>query len=543
MMEDVRWLWRQSAYRGIRLSAVARIVAGVVRVAVLLLFIFVCKHMVDIATGAAEGSIMWWAFAMGGCVLSQLAIGAAVSRMGVAMNVRMSNALRYRLFSHVMRSRWCGREGMHSGDMLERMKKDVDTVTDLVCASVPTAVVTAVQLVAAFVFLAVLNVRLAVVLVLIMPLAILAGKRWIGRMRRLTRDIRATDSDIHAHIQEHLRHRWLDASLERTGDVVSRLDEMNSSLERTVMSRNNYALFSRTAMQAGFACGYATAFMWGVFGLYEGAITFGVMTAFLQLVGQIQRPAVELAQQVPVFVYAVASVERLRELDAMPLEDAGVPVPVAAPAGLRFENVTFGYGDGARAVLSDLSCDFAPGTVTALLGSTGAGKSTLMRLMLALVSPERGNIVIYNSSGERVEVSPRTRANIVYVPQGNTLLWGSVRDNLLMGNPEATESDMRDALQSASAEFVYDLPNGLDTICGEGGAGLSEGQAQRIAIARGLLRPGSILLLDEPTSALDADTERVVMARLTALPNRTVIVVTHREAVARMGSRVVELGT
>ena len=205
---------------------------------------------------------------------------------------------------------------------------------------------------------------------------------------------------------------------------------------------------------------------------------------------------------------------------------------------MKLEDVTFAYPDSESPVLSHFSHDFAPGSRTAIVGPTGVGKTTLIRLLLALLKPQSGDIYIYASAAEddllelKDSVSAATRCNLVYVPQGNSLFSGSIRDNLLMGNPEATEQQLMDVLHIAAADFVRDLPNGLDSQCFEAGAGLSEGQAQRIAIARALLRPGSILLLDEFSSALDANTETLLMERLTSsLPHHTMIFITHRDKI------------
>jgi ABC-type bacteriocin/lantibiotic exporter with double-glycine peptidase domain len=213
---------------------------------------------------------------------------------------------------------------------------------------------------------------------------------------------------------------------------------------------------------------------------------------------------------------------------------------LAAPCGIRFNHVTFNDGaPGQQPALSDFCVDFKPGSCTAIMGETGSGKTTLIRLLLALVKPQQGEISIY--SVECSTLSPLHRCNFVYVPQGNTLLSGTLRENLLLGNPKASDEQMNEALNMACADFVEELPNGLDTHFSEQGGGLSEGQAQRIAIARALLRPGSIMLLDEATSALDADTERKVLENILSNHQRTIIFVTHRPAVVDYCDQVLSL--
>ena len=253
------------------------------------------------------------------------------------------------------------------------------------------------------------------------------------------------------------------------------------------------------------------------------------MTAFLQLVNRVQGPAKNLTKLVPEFVYVFTSAERLMELEDNPLEEQGHPVYVNAPCGVRLNNISFAYEEGGN-VVEDLSFDFKPGSCTAILGETGAGKTTLVRMILALMFPQKGTVEIYNKK-ESKQLTPLMRCNFVYVPQGNTLLSGTIRDNLLLGKLDATDEEMEEALKVSCAEFVLDLPEGLDTVCSESGGGLSEGQAQRIAIARALLRDRSIMLFDEATSALDPETERNLLQNILAKHDKTVIFITHRPAV------------
>jgi ABC-type bacteriocin/lantibiotic exporter with double-glycine peptidase domain len=239
----------------------------------------------------------------------------------------------------------------------------------------------------------------------------------------------------------------------------------------------------------------------------------------------------DLSHTLPSIINSLASVDRIIEVEELPSEKTDAHVMLDAPVGIQLDNVNFSYPGASSKVFSSFSYDFKPGSRTAIVGPTGVGKSTLIRLLLSLLKPDSGCISLYSKSVS-VPVSSSTRCNMVYVPQGNSLFSGTVRDNLLMGNPDATEEQMVDALRTAAADFVLELPRALDTQCFEKGAGLSEGQAQRIAIARALLRPGSVLLLDEFSSALDVETETVLMERLTSDPdNRTMIFITHRDKV------------
>ena len=232
---------------------------------------------------------------------------------------------------------------------------------------------------------------------------------------------------------------------------------------------------------------------------------------------------------VPQFVSVFTAAERLMELEENPLEEQGKPVYMKAPCGVRLKDLTYAYEEGGN-VIEHLSFDFKPGSCTAILGETGAGKTTLVRMILALMRPQQGEVEIYDEH-EAKTLTPRMRCNFVFVPQGNTLLSGTIRDNLRLGKLDATDEEMEEALHTSCADFVLNLPEGLDTECSESGGGLSEGQAQRISIARALLRDRSIMLFDEATSALDPDTERNLLQNILSKHDKTIIFITHRPAV------------
>lgn len=534
-----RWLW--NATRGCRCGIFTIAVVSTLSVATAMVNVWVSKHLIDIATRSVSGRLSHYIIIFAACALVQIIFSIIISRLETKVDVSLRNSLRFRYFSRIMESRWIGKEAFHTGDMLSRLDGDVAKIADTLSRTVPAVISTAIQLVAAFIFLGSMEWRLAFVVLLIMPVALLLSRTYVRRMRKLTNDIRTTDSRIYTHLQENIQHRTLITSFENIGQAIGSLDDYQDDLRQQTIARSNYALFSRAVVQLGFSAGYVTAFSWGVAGIAAGTITFGTMAAFLQLVGQIQRPISRLSRQFSTAVHTITSVDRLCELE-LPQEERGEPVRLEGKVGVRFDNVDFTYPDGTRKVIDSFSHDFRPGSLTAVVGETGIGKSTLIRLMLSLLTPGKGHITLYNDT-KSAEISPDTRCNIVYVPQGNTLVSGTIRDNLLMGKPDADEQQIREALYTSVAEFVYDLPDGLDTLCGEKGAGLSEGQAQRIAIARALLRPGAVILLDEPTSALDSHTEHLLLQRIsTRLADRTLIMVTHNSQTSDLCTDKVMMG-
>lgn len=533
------WLWNASG--GFRMAIAGCALTGTLHVGVSLYFVYVCKHLIDIATGVSEDHLTTYIASLVLCLVLQLLLSIIRSRLAARTEIRLRNELHRRLYVHLMGSCWSGRDTLHTGDVLNRLEEDVVTLTDALCRTIPAVFITLMQLCGALWFLAQLDIRLTGILVFIMPIALLLSKSYVRKMRRMSRDIRDTDSLIQSHLQENLQHRILIRTLEYTAQSVIRLVTLQGTLQNKIMHRTDLSVFSRSMVQIGFMTGYAVAFLWGVFGLQNGTVTFGMMAAFLQLVAQIQRPMVDLSRQIPAFIRVFTSTERLAELADLPQEQQGSPIRLSGTLGIRIRNLAYAYPGSKRKVLDSFTYDFMPGSLTAIVGETGVGKSTLIKLILALFQPDEGEIRFYNKEQE-VTASPLTRCNLSYVPQGNTLVSGTIRDNLLMGNPNATEEELCSALRTAAADFVFSLPEGMNTLCGERGSGLSEGQAQRIAIARGLLRPGGILLLDEPTSSLDNETEQLLLQRLSErLEEKTLILISHRETITRLCTAVVRL--
>ncbi|MBR3907399.1 MAG: ABC transporter ATP-binding protein [Bacteroidaceae bacterium] len=535
----MKWLWRNS--KGARKQAAANTLTGTTDVVCQLLWVLACKNAIDIATGVTEGSLVTTGIIIGSLMLVEI-LSRGISRwIHAVIGNKVRNRMRLKMFSRLLRADWMRLQKHHTGDLTNRLEGDVNSITALITESVPSTLVVILQLVASFFLLFLLSPVLAVSIIIIMPVCLLVSRFYVRKMRKLNRDVRDSDSRIQSVLQESLQHKELIKTLEQNNSTEKQLSELQKQLHTQVTSRTKFSLGAFTLIQLGFAAGYLTAFMWGAKGLMEGAITFGTMTAYLQLVGLIQRPTMDLSHFIPGLVSSLTAAERLYELEDIPLEQQGDAVMLEGTAGVRLNDVTFRYSDEGRLILDKFSYDFPPNSSTAIVGETGAGKSTLIRLLVALINPVSGNIELYNGT-ESHRSSTLTRRNFVYIPQGNTLVSGTVRDNLLMGNPDATEEEMRNALHIACADYVLELPDGIDSGITERGGGLSEGQAQRIAVARSILRPGSILILDEVTSALDEDTEQEMLRRLTQSQiGKTLIFVTHRPAIMQYCNQVLRI--
>lgn len=522
------WLWE--AWRGNRLQAVLNALIGVADVVLSLAQVWAVKHAIDVASGADTGSIYWAVGIMAALILGNFAINISGVWVRNILGIRAQNRMQQQMLNHIMQSEWHSKAHHHSGDILNRLEIDVSNVVTFLTETIPNTLSVLMMFIGAFFCLFTMDKTLAVILVAIIPLFLAVSKIYMQQMRRLTREVRDSDSRVQAVMQETIQHRMVIKTLEACNDMVQRLENTQAKLRKNVVRRTSFSIFSNFIINFGFALGYLIAFLWAAIRMSAGTLTFGGMTAFLQLVNKIQSPARNLTKLAPAFVSVFTAAERLMELAAEPLEEQGEPITVGAPCGIRLENVTYKYEDGTKNVISNLSFDFRPGSCTAILGETGAGKTTLVRMLLALMKPKEGRIVLYNDMEEHT-LSPRMRCNFVYVPQGNTLMSGTIRENLRLGKPSATDEEMKEALLMSCADFVFSLPDGLSTKCGEQGGGLSEGQAQRIAIARALLRDKHIMVFDEATSALDGDTECRLLGNILDNNSRTVIFITHRPAV------------
>ena len=534
-----RLIWQE--LKANKLQATNNTVAGLLIVGLEFLFVWLTKQTIDIATGSSNIFSFRTAIILIVCtLLAQLLLGAYRSWVNAMLSVKASNKMQMDIFSQSLTAPWRKLMEFHSGDIINRIEKDVNVIVSLVTDTLPSFIIVCAQFIGAFIFLYLMDQTLALFVVIIIPFFLLIGKLYIKTMRRISRQVRKTDSLLQAQYQEGITNRVVIKTIPGgTREIKHRVAATQQKLVDLVHLRARYSVTSNLVMNLGFSTAYLFTFIWGTYHLAQGLITYGALIAFVQLVAQIQRPARSLVKFIPDIINTLTSSERILEIKTSggsPAEPATGQAPdlkpQAADISISFRNVTFSYRPDGRKILDHFSYDFPAGSRTAIMGPTGQGKTTLIRLILGLIEPTEGT----------VEISNKRPTSFAYVPQGNTLFSGTIRDNLLLANPQATDAQLKEALRMAKADFVSRFKDGLSSQCGEHGVELSEGQAQRLCIARALLVDAPVLLLDEATSALDADTEATVLNNIcTTLTDRTIICVTHREKALEYCPRVLRL--
>lgn len=533
------YLWH--TWKGYRLQALLNMTIGLLSVISALAFVWATKLAIDIATQVKTDMPLSTAiFILALILIIELAIGIFSRWIRALLGVKAQNKMRLHIFTKLMNGEWNALRTFHSGNLINRMEQDVNGIVNFLTESIPSLVCTLTQFTGAFFFLFFMDKQLACIVVLILPFFVICSKLYVKRMRKITHNIRDKESAVHSTIQECLQHVLIIKTLRRAVMAAERLHNLQNTLHKEVIHKTRYSTLSSGLINAGFAIGYFATFTWGVFSLQSNVITYGALIAFIQLVGQIQSPVRTLSKFVPIFIEAFTAAERIMEIEQIQQEKATQPTgttkELSDPShctGIKISNLTFAYPSNeqkaSKNIFKDFSYDFRPGNIIAIVGETGAGKTTLIRLLLALTQQTEGNILLYDEKGNSAPINASTRCAFSYVPQGNTLLSGTIRENLQWGNPQATDTEMKLALRDAAAHFVFDKPEQLDSRCGEMGDGLSEGQAQRIAIARALLQKAPILLLDEATSSLDPETESMVLKNIVSHhTTQTIILITHR---------------
>lgn len=514
------------------LSSFLLLVIGTAGVGVSLSSVVLSKRVIDVATHAAEGKMEFLLVGLAILQVGSIGLSIAASRFAVRYQTTLYNRLSLHYFSGILHAEWKAQQTYHSGDIMSRVGTDIGDIVQLMVRTFSQFLVTLFKLTGAIIYLFILDRRLTLVLVVIIPIVLLVSKLYFKKMRKLSVLIKESQSAVRQYFQESVQNAGIAKALHIEDRMEKELTKKQKTLLVHVLSHNRFHIFSNSVLSFGFAAGYLVAFSWGVYQLYGNEITFGTMTAFLQLVAMMQGPALGLAASIPTFIVAYTALERLYELETLPKEqvDTSLVQPSFRIERITFSDIAFGYESG-RQILTHADFVFEQSKMTAIAGETGCGKTTVMRLILGLISPQQGKVIVSDNKYS-FQMSPAFRQRIAYVPQGNYLFSGSIRENLSLGNPNADDAAMKEALRQAAADFVFTMPAGLDSELKESGKGLSGGQIQRLAIARALLHGGEVLLLDEATASLDEKTEEEVIASLKKnVKDKIVIVVTHRQRV------------
>lgn len=449
--------------------------------------------------------------------------------------------IRKKVYEKVLNTCWLNVTKYHTGDLMTRLTSDINVVSDGITVTIPYIIQLFFELIITFITLAVFDWKLAVFALLIAPIAAICSL-WLGRkIKRLQVKVQESESKYRSFLQESLANILIVKSFCAEERSVDQLSDLRDERLKWVLKKNRAGAAASTIMGLAFQLGYIAAFIWGTFGIANNTITFGTMTVFLTLVNRIQSPIMCLAQTIPKVTAMLASAGRIIQIQDLPEEEKSGENINTDAVGVRVQEVDFGYTD--ELVFENASIDFKPGEFTAIVGTSGIGKTTLIRLIMSFANSSAGKIEFYNNQNQTETANASSREFISYVPQGNTLFSGTILDNLLMGKRDATIGEVEEALKGAAAyQFVSELPDGLNTVIGEKGYGLSEGQAQRIAIARALIKKAPFLILDEATSSLDENTELEVLEGIRKWnPVPTCLLITHRRSVLKYCDREIRI--
>lgn len=515
----------------------AVIVLSLLNIVVSLLYIVIAttsKKLIDstVAQDAKRAIIYGVLFAA--ILFGQIIIHAITVTKRNKLSILLTNQLQKDFMKRYYSLNWQSVSRFHSGDILTRFTTDIANITDACVSLFPRIVALSLKLVAAFYILFIFDKSLALLAFFLSPLSALFS--WlVGRkIKKMQTAILTAESNYNSYLNETIQNFLIIKTFEHEKSSLKKVRYHQNNLINLIMKSTRFSAIQNIFLGIGSKFGFFLGLSWGAYRISTQSISYGTFAAFLQLVGQVQEPIEYLARSLPKMMLTITSAERLMALEELESDAVNLPPnPIDfKPTGLLFEGVNFHY-DASKDILNNINLSVKPGKIVALVGSSGEGKTTLFRLVLSLIKPIKGALSLELDDGSSIPISSNTRAYFTYVPQGNTLFSGSIWDNLKIGDPSATEAEMVEALLLACAwTFVEKMPNGIYTVIGEHGVGLSEGQAQRICIARAFLRKAPILLLDEATSALDGETEKEILENILKLnPPRTCLAITHRKTI------------
>ncbi|WP_270088408.1 ABC transporter ATP-binding protein [Sphingobacterium sp. SYP-B4668] len=531
---QMKWAWSITERQ--RGKLVLYMLIEVLSIGLSISFVYWTKQTIDFAiAGSKQQIILAMCWTTLSIVLSLLC-GLMASWLNGRTVIDLFAKLQNRLLKKQMNIIWSERNKLATGDLMVRFSSDCQEVVQTVGNIFPNFLLTGIRLLACSVFLWTMDPMLAIVLLAMLPLFILS-KMYYRRLRRINDALKSAESTFGHILYENLRLRMSIRGLGLQTLRHRKANDAQNDLLTLKVQLLGFSKLSQGALQLVVNLGFLITFGWGIYRLHTQEISFGTMTAFLQLVGRIQSPLVSLMGFAPTFIRFRTTANRLIEMDNAAIETEVEQEPMVKIEKLEVENLQFSYD--ALPVFQNLNLTVSKGEPLAIMGGSGIGKTTLIRLLLALVYPKKGNIVLFTDNGVK-RLQSQHRVNVGYVPQGEKLFSGTIRQNLQVNPIEADDNEMREALICACAEFVYELPDGIDTYIGEGGHGLSEGQVQRLAVARMLMRDSGIWLLDEITSGLDVETGKILVNRLLMRgKDKLILFVTHDSYVAEQCSKAI----
>lgn len=501
----------------------------------------ITKRVMDIATGDTTGSLLKSGILLFTVIAIQILLSAAQSILNAYSNGKQTIAFRNYLFGVLCRKKYADISAYHSGDILNRFTSDIDTVVTSSVNIIPNIVSIATKIVAGIGTMLFMNPYIAAAVLLCGVTFPAIGRAINKRYKYMHKECQRTEGRTRAFLQECFENIVVIKTFISEAPFIKKLDSYMDDNFRLKIKRTSISVIANISLYALFTAGYYAVLLWGAGGLSGGTLTYGTLMAFLQLISQLRAPLQNVSGILPQYYSALASAERLMELEGA----ADEPFPATAERlekikedfrTLEIKNLFFGYA--GESVLRDFSFCAKRGNITAITGESGSGKSTLFKLILGLYEPQSGSIVI---NGE-IPLDASLRGLFAYVPQGNMVLSGTVRENITMNNRAVTDEQIERAARAAEIyDYITSLPDGFETHLAERGAGLSEGQIQRISIARALLTNAPILLLDEATSALDEETETRVLANIKSMTDKTVLFITHRNTSLKVCDRIVHV--
>lgn len=533
MWNETKWLYSYAAkYKWL---IVIYIVIGLFATGLALAASLVTKNLINEVLGGKISAAAVALYVFLG--LSGIAVSALNRRLSAKISLRVNNEIRADVFGKFISTTWEDVSAFHSGDLLNRINGDVSTVADSVIGWIPSVTIKSAQFIGAIAIICYYDAAMALLSLISIPAAALISSLLLRKMRSYGTKIREAGSELMSFFEESLQNIQTVKAFGLSQSLDGRLAQLqkiyyDTSLEYNALSVKVTSGMSVLGLFVSYLC-----MGWCIFRLFTGAIDIGTMVLFIQLSSYLSSSISSLISSVPTVISATVSAGRIISVLNLPREeeDESLAAREIADFGeapeIEFRDVSFGYKNGGK-VFSEVNLTVAPGEFAAFVGPSGGGKTTLLRLLLGLVKPQSGKATL-SAKGKTTEISSATRRIFTYVPQEKAMFSGTVAEMLRLFSPEATDEEINAALKAACAyDFVAALPEGINTPLGERGAGFSEGQNQRLAIARAVLRKAPVLLLDEATSALDLETERRVLENITALcRGKTLIVMTHRESV------------